>query len=751
MAKEPPETDTTSAFASVGGPVRSGACRPPVLAPSVVARPSTVARLVRAEPGTLVAVTAPAGYGKTIAAAQWEATDPRPFAWVGLEALDDDAAHLLAHVATALADRALLDSEDVRFLSSPGRSPRTELVPALLEILDHAAPFVLVLDDVHILRDDEALAVLASLVEGAPSPGVIALLSRSTPVVGLPRRRLADQVVELGPDDLAFTADEAAQVFTGLGVTIGPERLREVVDHCEGWAGGIHLSALAIRDRAHTQVPVTGRHRIVADYLVEEVLDGLDDDTARFLEEASVLEPMNASLLDQVLVRSDSGHMLSAVEASGNLFLVALDDERNWYRFHHLFAELLLARLGQRDHRRLLDLHRRASEVLEAHGDLDRAIHHALRADDPDRAASLVQREAVTLTFAGRPGVLNRRLALLDETTLSSSADAAVAAAWAALADGDATRIRAAAGAALELDHEGPLSDGTGSVAGAIALLAGIIGDGGLEGVMRNTTFVIESGGPDVNPWWGMAMAVQGTALIQLGHYGEARVALTTSVNQVHRIPGFEAGAHLLLGWLQLREGDLISAVRSADVGRRIADRHELAHVVPLLVVYACDAVIAARAGDKDRARRGIAAVNVSLERLGENSPRTRIFGHQLLAEAEHALQDGAEARRHLNEAYRVYRHHPLSPALGAELDRVAEMLARGPTGSSLAVTPLTSAERRLLPHLATHLSIPQIATELHVSRNTVKTHCVSVYRKLGVASRAEAVAEARRLGLIAA
>lgn len=751
MTSEAAENDTAPAVVPNAGTVRSATCRPPLLAPNVVSRPATLARLVAAGPGSVVAVTAPAGYGKSILAAQWDLADHRPFAWVSLDALDDDPAHLVAHIATALADRALLDSEDVRFLSSPGRSPLQELVPALLEILDHSQPFVLVLDDVQLIRDEAALAVIASLVEGAPGLSVLALLSRTTTTVGLPRRRLSGRVIELGPGELAFSVDDAAGVFAGLGVPITPERLAEVVERCEGWAGGIHLAALALRERNVASVPISGRNRLVADYLVEEVLNGLDDDTARFLEEAAILEPMSAPLLDAVLGRVDAGRKLAEVEATGNLFLIALDDEREWYRFHHLFGELLTSRLSQRDPGRLKALHRRASDVLEAEGDLDRAIHHAIRAGDRDRAAALVQRDAVRLTFAGRPGVLARRLSLLDEGTRSTTADGAVAAAWAALADGDYPRIREAVAAAIEADHGGPLADGSRSVATALALIAGITGEGGLEGVLRNSMAVIDAGGPDENPWAGMALTVRATALIQLGRYQEARTDLLEALGQMHTIPGFEAGALLMIGWLHLRDGDLATAVSYAEAGRRIADRHELSHVVPLLVVYSTDALIAARTGEVARARHAIEVVTRSLGRIGEDSPRTRIFGHQLLAEAEHALQNGIEARRHLTEARRVFRQHPLSDALDAEIDRVEALLAQGPTGSTLAITPLTAAERRLLPLLATHLSLPQIASELHVSRNTVKTHCVAVYRKLGASSRAEAVSEARRLGLIEA
>jgi LuxR family maltose regulon positive regulatory protein len=750
MTSEAAESDIAPVGSGSTGTVRTATCRPPVLASSVVPRPATVARLVEAEPGSLVVIAAPAGYGKTIAAAQWDLADPRPFAWVNLDALDDDPAHLVSHVATALADRSLLDTEDLRFLSSPGRSPLAELAPALLEMLDHGDPFVLLIDDVHLLRDDAALATLAFLVEGAPGSGVIALLSRTAPAVGLPRRRLSGQVVELGPHDLAFTIDEASQVFAGLGVAITGARLTEVVERCEGWAGGVHLTALALRDRDHeVTAPVTGRNRLVADYLVEEVLGGLDSRTARFLEEASILEPMSAGLLDDVLGRNDSGHRLAEVEATGNLFLVALDEERRWYRFHRLFGELLSARLDLRDPLRSRALHRRASEVHEADGDLDRAIHHALAADDRRRAAALVQREAVALTFAGRSSTLARRLALLEVDDWLRTPEGALAVAWNATSGADVALVRAAVSAALAADDGSPLADGSRSVESAVALLAALIGEGGLDGIMRNTAEVIGNGGPEGNPWWGIAMCIRATVLVHTGHHREAREALLAASPELGRTPGFEAASYAVLALLQLREGDLVGAATHTEMAQRLGDRHQLQAIVPLVVVYAADALVSARTGRPDRAEQSATIAAASLTRLGNASPRTGIFCHLLLAQAHHALDDGAEARRHLSGAVRIRRQDPVSDELGRFAAEVEQLLAAGPAGSDLAITPLTAAERRVLPMLATHLSLPQIADELHVSRNTVKTHCVAVYRKLGASSRAEAVTEARRLGLI--
>jgi LuxR family maltose regulon positive regulatory protein len=717
-----------------------------------VARPALVERLVAAAPGELVVVTAAAGYGKTITAALWEQADPRPFAWVALDGLDDDPAHLVAHVATALAAQGLVDNDDVRFLSLPGRSPIGELVPMLGELLVALGPFVLLFDDVHLVSDPSAIDTLVALVDAAPSTAVVALLSRTPPLRGTARRRLSDGVVELRPADLALDASEARRAFAGLGVDVSDHLLRDVLDRSEGWAGGVHLAALVLRDRPDdADSPFTGRNRLVADYLVEEVLEGLEPELVTFMEEASLLSPMDADILDAVLERDDAGLHLLALETSGNLFLVPLDDERRWYRFHHLFAELLQARLRLRDPARMRRIHGRASELFELTGDTDAAIDHAVAAGDRARAASLVQRDAVALAFDGRSGVLRRRLATLGDDTVRTNADAAVAAAWAALADADLGVFRTAVSTALELDHEGPLADGSVSPAAAVALMAAILGEDGLDGVIRHSTRVIDAGGPQENPWWGMATTLRATAYIQLGRYDEARVDLVAALPDLGRLTGFEAGSLMLLAWLHLREGDLTSTLRYAEAGRRIADRHELEGVVPLLVLYACEALVSARTGNRERAIAAVPVVETSIERLGEESPRMRLFAHLMLTETYHALADGAAARHHLTETIRIERNHPLAPEVGLEIERLRTMIDGGLAGSSLAVTPLTGAERRLLPHLATHLSLPQIAAELHVSRNTVKTHCVSIYRKLGVASRAEAVTEARRLGLLPA
>ncbi len=725
--------------------------RAPVLGPAVVPRSGLVKDLLDTEPGEVVVITAPAGYGKTTTMALWDDADSRPFAWVNLDHLDRDPAHLVRHVAAAVRRVGDVDVELLRYLEGPGRSSDL-LVPGLLELLEQVhRPWVLVVDDCQILDRLPSADVLAEVVAGRPADVVVALVGRTAPAVGLARVRMTGRLLERGPAQLALSADEAREVFAELDVAIDEDRLADVVERSEGWVGGVHLAALALREpSSRPDAPVlTGRHRLVADYLVEQVLATLDPDTTAFLEESSVLDRMNADVLDEVLGRHDSGTVLRRIEASGNLFLVPLDEERRWYRFHHLLGDLLRARLDDRAPGRARSLHARAAGVAERVGDLDTAVRHAVASGDGRRAAAMVQRDAVELAWGGRGDVLRRRLDWLDEPARTRTADGALAEAWSALAWGDGAAARAALVAAAAADDGTPPGDGTASVPVAIALVQALLGDDGLDGIVRNTEIVRASAGPLQGPWWGLATGVQGTAMSHMGRWPEARRLLREAAVALGNLPGAQAVCHAHLALVDLEAGDRAAALGHSDDARRIADRHDLRDLVPVLILYAVDALVAARAGLAERAWEDIRVARRSLARLGEVSPRTGISAHILLARAHLVLQDGSGARAEARSAARLYRDAPVSEELGRQLAELERVLATGPSGSKLAVTPLTEAELRVLPHLTTHLSLRQIATVLHLSRNTVKTHCVAIYRKLGVSSRDDAVAESRRLGLL--
>lgn len=715
----------------------------PRMSGTTVAR-GAVAQLLRGD--GLVVVNAPAGYGKTTVVALWEDADDRPFAWVRIEHLDNDPAHLLLHLAAAVAQVSPVDPAVLQYLQGAGRAVDTQLVPALVRTLEQAGPIVLVLDDVHEVAAPAAIEALRAVVDLLPGSATLALVGRQPPAIDLARRRLQGAVVEIGTPELTLTSSEGAAMFAAVAGGADGGTVARVVERCEGWAAGVVMAALALRDGAPAAA-VTGRHRLMADYLVQEVLDQLDPDTATFLTESAVLDRFCADELDDLLGSNDSAAMLDAVVRSGSLFLVSLDAQGVWYRYHQLFGELLRARLRDRDPGRFRLLASRAAEWLARTGDTDGALLQALAAADRARVAALVGSDAVRLGFDGRAGVLARRLTLLDEAIFAEYPDAAIARAWLGVTIGDADLIQRSLLLASAADHGAPLSDGTPSVEVAAALIGSVIGVGGVREVIRHAETVCCAGDHLVNPWWGAATVMTGAALSMLGESDRARGQLEAALPVIDDLPGFHAAALAHLALLDLDEGDDVGASQHSSAARAIVDARDLSDMVPMVVVYAADAQVRARRGDVSGARAAVRATERLLPRLGDLSARTALLAHVLVAATAVEIDDTELCDAHLAAAQRARRREPDAVGIARRLAQVRE---RSAVRATRGVRPsLTAAELRLLPHLATHMSLQQIADELVIGRETVKSQAKSIYRKLGVSSRAAAVAEATASGLL--
>lgn len=714
----------------------------PRIADRVVDRPEVLARLEASAGGDVVVVSGPAGYGKTTAAALWDAADERPFAWARLDHLDDDPAHLLLHIATAVVHLTDDDSELLRYLRGPGRDPLTHLVPAVVQELEARGPLVILLDDVHKLSAPAAAAALQLLIAEAPATTVTALLGRHMLPLGLARRRLQEHaVVAIDQEVLRFSAKEADEVLTSIRGRCDHATVTSVVELCEGWPAGVILTAMALRDGTALEA-LAERDNLVVDYVVEEVLDRLDAETATFLVESAVLGRFTAEQLDTVLGRDDAGPMLAVVAASGNPFLIALDHHRVWYRYHHLFGDVLRGRLRDTDPARFRELARRAADLLERDGDIDGALLQALDAGDRGRAAALVCREAVRLGFDGRAGVLARRLAMLDARTFAEYPDAAVARAWLGVTTADAELIQRSLMLAVRADRGHRLSDGTPSVKVAVALISSLLGAGGVSDVVSQADVVRAAGDHLVNPWWGAATVMKGTAEAMRGYPTRARALLDAALPVIDDLPGFHAAALAHLALLDLADGDDEAAVERSEAAQTLVDKYDLCDVVPMIVVYATSAVMAARVADLAGVRQAVVVTETLLAQLGHLSARTALLGHGLLAWTAAVIQDPALLARHLAAAERTCHREPEAVALVQRVDRVKAMAVGG-------ARPLTAAELRLLPHLASHLSLQRIAEELVIGRETAKSQATAIYRKLGVSSRGEAVTEAKRIGLI--
>lgn len=719
-----------------------GSCRPPRLLPQVIPREPLVKRLLDVD-GGLLSVRAPAGYGKTTTLALWRKADPRPFAWASLDHTDDDPARLLAHLTRAIGETVEVPDAVWRMVSEPGRSPLDDGLPALLEAMCALPPAVLVLDDVHLVTSAGSSACLQSLADHLPDGWVLALLGRTTGGLRLARHRLDGTLVELDAEGLAMSFDEARQLLDAMDVTIDADRLGELVDRTEGWPGGLHLAALRLRHAPRSEaVTLSGRDRLVADYLVDEVLIGLIPAQVTFLESSAVLDRMDGASLDELLDRTGSEQELHDLEDAGHLLLVPLDDERRWYRYHHLFGELLRSRLRRHDPDRYVALQRRASLLQELAGDIAAAATHAVAGGEPDRAAALVLSRADTLVLSGRPHELAMWLDRLGPEAPRTSVDAALAAAWLGVGVADLELISRATGTALALAGD------RDEVCCAVATLEAIAGIGGLAGILARTEWAAEQAGGGEGRWWGLAMAVRGTALSMVGRAAEARQALANGRPLVADLPAVAAALEAHLALLDLYEGDLRAARGHMERVHAIQRLHDMEGLPLAMVTFAAGALVAASSHDPAGATRQAAIARPLVDKLDGTVPRSALLGHILLGRTALMTDDLDDARRHARLAVVARREEPLAVQLNAQLAdlrRGLEVTATTRPGAPR----LTPAERRLLPHLATHRSLREIADELVVSRNTAKSHAVAIYRKLGATSRTEAVANARRCGLL--
>src|SRR5437667_843470 len=368
----------------------------PRLRPNVVSRPRLIERLNEGLHRKLTLIAAPAGFGKTTLVSQWLAGGSRPTAWLSLDEGENDLTRFLTYLVAAFQTIAPTIGEGVLGMLQSSQPPPPEaILTALLnEITTLPDHFVLVLDDYHVIDAKPVDLALTYLVEHLPPQMHLVIATREDPQLPLARLRARSHLTELRAADLRFTASEASAFLNQvMGLNLSAADIARLSDHTEGWIAGLQLAALSMQ--GHQDVPgfiraFAGDHRYIVDYLVEEVLQRQPEPVRSFLLQTSILDRLNGSLCDAVTGQAEGNARLETLER-GNFFVVALDDKRHWYRYHHLFADVLSAHLMAEQPDQVSALHRRASEWYEQHGSAADAIRHALAAADFERAADLVE------------------------------------------------------------------------------------------------------------------------------------------------------------------------------------------------------------------------------------------------------------------------------------------------------------------------------------------------------------------------
>ena len=384
--------------ASVSGILQTKLVPPPVRADRIP-RPRLTRRFSVSLERPLVLVCAPAGYGKTTLLSEWLVSDAGrdiSFAWLSLDEDDNDPARFLTYFISSLTSLDGIDSKEIlSLLNSPqAPAPRTMLTVLLSHLEAFPQPLVLVLDDYHVIATQAVHDAVTFLLEHLPPQVHLVLISREDPPFPLARLRGRNQLAEIRADDLRFTADEAAAFLEmSLGIHLNTQQLAELERRTEGWIAGLQLAALAMKGRediAGFISAFTGSHRFILDYLIEEVLSRQTEDLQNFLLETSILNRLSGPLCNAVTGRADGQPTLELIERV-NLFLIPLDDQRYWYRYHHLFMEVLRKTLKRVKASEIDELHRRASQWLAGENLIDEAVAHAIAIHDFELAASIME------------------------------------------------------------------------------------------------------------------------------------------------------------------------------------------------------------------------------------------------------------------------------------------------------------------------------------------------------------------------
>jgi LuxR family transcriptional regulator, maltose regulon positive regulatory protein len=456
----------------------------------LVPRVHLVERLQQGLSGALTLASAPAGFGKTTLISQWLAGCARPAAWLSLDERDNDPARFLAYLVAALQTiGATIGAGILRVLQASQPPPFEALLTTLLNDLTTLPdPFVLVLDDYHLIEAQAVNQALTYLVEHLPPQMHLVLATREDPPLPLARLRARGQVTELRAADLRFTPVEAVAFLKEvMGLSLSAEDIAALERRTEGWIAGLQLAALSLQrheDPARFIQAFTGSHQFVLDYLVEEVLQQQSQHVQTFLLRTSILERLCGPLCEAVaLDPATPGQATLEALDRANLFLVPLDHERQWYRYHHLFAEVLRQRLRQRipsapeeEGRGVAELHQRASFWYEAQGLALEAFQHAAAAQDVDRAARLIEGQGMPRHFGGAMVPVLRWLASLPKAVLDERPSLWVKYAGLLLVNGQAAgveeKLQAAEAALAGVEPDDDTRNLVGQIAAARATLA---------------------------------------------------------------------------------------------------------------------------------------------------------------------------------------------------------------------------------------------------------------------------------------
>jgi LuxR family maltose regulon positive regulatory protein len=723
-------------------------------------RPGIVSRVrlldwLEASAGTpVVAICAPAGYGKTVLAAEWAERDPRPFVWLSIDRQDNDPVVLLTYLAVGLDRVEPIDPGVLGVLASRGVSITKMVLPQLgAALATKALPVVVVLDNVHLLHDQEGLDAVAVLVDHLPPGSQLAVISRGEPPLPVARWRAEGRLAELDPGELAMSPVEAGSLLGAARVELADSEVAELTRRTEGWPVALYLAALAHKAGGHqgnAGLAFTGDDRFLADYLHAELLAHLPAELRAFLTRTAVLERLSGPLCDAVLDTTGSAAVLASLERS-NLLVVPLDRQRQWYRYHPLFRELLLGELERHEPELVGELTRRAARWCRHQGLVEAAIGYAMDAGDADLVARGVEQAVISVYRSGRLATVQAWFGWFDDHGLLQQYPAvAVLGAWVQALGGHTAAAERWAEAAEQGSHEGMLPDGSASIEGWRALLRAKLCRHGIAQMRADAELALTLI-PAGSLWRAPAQLLLGISHLLAGDHGVADRVVAEAV-EVAQDAGATVAASVALAEqaiLAVGRQDWQAAEALVEQARSVVVSAQLEECLTSLVLYAVGARVAIHHGKLDQAEQDLARAQQLRPQATHALPYYSVQARLELTRAYLALTDVASARTVLREVEDLLRWRPDLGTLPEQTSQLRSQLDYV-RGDVIGAAPLTSAELRLVPLLTTHLSFREIGQRLYVSQHTVKSQAISIYRKLGVSSRGQAVQRVQEIGLLA-
>jgi LuxR family maltose regulon positive regulatory protein len=734
--------------------------RPPPVRAGLIPRARLDALLESGAQGRLCLIDAPAGSGKTTLLAQWCLADhpSRRVAWLSLDDSEDDPVRFWSYVIEAFrVVEPGFGGVPLGLLQSSGSADvlNQVVLPQLLNELASSGPeLVLTLDDYHLISSSTCHHTLGFFIDHLPANVHVVLSTRVDPPLPLARLRASGELTELRIADLGFTDAEAARLLQdAMELSLTRQEVERLRERTEGWAAGLALAGLSLRGRADPGPFIASfeaGHRHVVDYLGNEVLARQPEPLRNFMVRTSVLQRLSASLCDALLEADNSAGLLAELEQT-NLFLIPLDNHRQWYRYHHLFGQLLGLELAEQEPELVRVLHRRAAAWYQDAGDVEAAIHHAAAAGEFAQAGALIAHNWVSYYRRGRTVTVQRWLDRLPDGFIMANPPIALLAAWVGgLGNVSMHEIERWLAAAEATDYRGPLPSGVRSVPFMAALVRAVNTFDDVARSLRAARRALEVAGPRASEAYWMGATALGRSLYLSGQAAEARTVLEDVASHApapDQQPFVVVNAFALLSLLTGEDGD--------DEGALALARHAMDAAEAQSVRYDPLTAIAYIALARPTARRGGLAeaeqlLDQALQVLPTDSYSVQYAQAMVeLAGVRHARGDTDGAHAAVEEARQLITTFADPGMLGALLDRTERALDRPSRRRPAPADELTDRELVVLRLLATTLSQPEIAHELYVSVNTVRTHIQGIYRKLRVASRQDAIATAREHELL--